>query len=148
MLRHLLALDRRAAADLLRAQVAILVAHARCLLERKGALVSAHDAAGDAAPASAGTSRPGPRAFEIAEAVDIVARRGVTRPQCLVRSMALRRLLEREGVQDVRLRVGVRRTERGFAAHAWVEAGGVIVGDAAGHVRSFAPVAVTVRSDR
>ncbi len=43
---------------------------------------------------------------------------------CLARSVVLACLLERQGVPAA-LRIGVRKGENGFEAHAWVEAAGV-----------------------
>src|SRR6185437_2309636 len=49
------------------------------------------------------------RAASIAQAVDRAARRGVFRPKCLVRSMALHRMLERSSIEGSVIRIGVRR---------------------------------------
>ena len=43
---------------------------------------------------------------------------------CLARSVVLACLLERQGV-PAQLRIGVRKGENGFEAHAWVEAAGM-----------------------
>lgn len=48
---------------------------------------------------------------------------------CLVRSILLARLLEGQGIQ-AQLRIGVRKGENGFEAHAWVETDGVILNEA------------------
>jgi hypothetical protein len=143
MLRRLLRLDSRARADLLRAQREILVAHLLCLVRPVGQLVRPSDTT--QTPSVEPVVPPSARARALAEAVDIVARRGLTRPQCLVRSLALCRLLERSGEPGSVLRVGVRRTDTGFAAHAWVEVGGEVLGDEAWHVQTFAPIPVSVR---
>lgn len=50
-------------------------------------------------------------------------------PTCLVRALALERLLRRRGFEGAEVRIGVRRQDGGFSAHAWVECGGEIVGD-------------------
>jgi len=43
---------------------------------------------------------------------------------CLSRSVVLAFLLERQGISG-QLRIGVRKGEKGFEAHAWVDAAGV-----------------------
>jgi hypothetical protein len=48
------------------------------------------------------------------------------RPDCLTRSLALLRTLRQEGI-DASICIGVRKCP--FAAHAWVEAGGLTVND-------------------
>lgn len=47
---------------------------------------------------------------------------------CLARSIVLSYILERMGIR-AELRIGVRKDERGMEAHAWVEAGGLILSD-------------------
>lgn len=81
------------------------------------------------------------RAREIGEAVRRVALYGVTRPQCLARSMAITALLAREGIHGAVVRIGVRQQSRALLAHAWVEYGGEVVGDSRAHVRAFALLA-------
>ncbi|MFO0895995.1 MAG: lasso peptide biosynthesis B2 protein [Pirellulales bacterium] len=49
------------------------------------------------------------------------------RPTCLTRSLALTRLLRRHG-QPAELRIGVRKVNEQFAAHAWVECQGEAFG--------------------
>lgn len=60
-----------------------------------------------------------------ARALDLVVRRvtsfGILRPQCLVRALALHRLLTWAGVRGSRVRIGVRLTESGFSAHVRLE---------------------------
>lgn len=58
---------------------------------------------------------------------------------CLARSIVLTRLLKGQGV-EARLRIGVRKDEKGFEAHAWVEAAGIVLNggaDAAGTYVAF-----------
>jgi hypothetical protein len=99
------------------------------------------------APDVGGAASPLPSA-EVARrlgmAVSRAARFGVFRPQCLVRSLALQRMIERRGIEGSRIRIGVRREgERGerLAAHAWVEYGDLILGDQDSHVASFTRLA-------
>jgi len=77
------------------------------------------------------------RAASIARAVDRAARRGVFRPKCLVRSMALHRMLERSGIHGSVIRIGVRRNGDELLAHAWVEHQGVILIDSPSAVAVF-----------
>ena len=81
------------------------------------------------------------RADEIALAIDRAARFGFVRPLCLVRSIALHRLLERRRVAGSRIHVGIRMFGSTFAAHAWVELEGRVIGDDPSYVRQFAPLA-------
>lgn len=130
-------------ADLLRAQWALIVARLELRTRRTGELVSRdgddHDDDRDdddrdddtITDAIAGRAR----------ALDLAVRRaaayGPLSTTCLLRATALQRLLEREGILDSRLRVGVRSVDGRFAAHAWVELGGLVLLDQPRHVRSF-----------
>ncbi|MDE3135183.1 MAG: lasso peptide biosynthesis B2 protein [Acidobacteriota bacterium] len=70
---------------------------------------------------------------------------------CLARSVVLACLLERQGI-PAQMRIGVRKGENRFEAHAWVEAAGVSlnegqdIGDRyAAFDRDFAPARVSWR---
>jgi hypothetical protein len=80
------------------------------------------------------------RAHALGDAVRRVAKYGVFRPACLVRSIALQRLLQIDGIQGAIIRVGVKQSEDGMDAHAWVELSGEVIGDSAAHVRQYAPL--------
>lgn len=80
------------------------------------------------------------RARAVALAVERAAENGIGRPNCLVRAMAIQRMLERRGIGPSGIRVGARMSEGRFLAHAWVEVGGVILGDREENVRRFEPV--------
>ena len=54
--------------------------------------------------------------------------------------MALSRMLETRGITGAVVRVGVRRTNGEFLAHAWVELNGETLGDADDHVGTFIPL--------
>lgn len=56
---------------------------------------------------------------------------------CLARSIVLVRLLEWQGIH-AQLRIGVRRDENGFEAHAWVENAGTILNDGQDVTEHFA----------
>jgi hypothetical protein len=66
----------------------------------------------------------------VAEAVELTCRMvsagahyGPLRTTCLVESLALWYLLEKQGISS-RLRIGVRKASKKFEAHAWVEYAG------------------------
>jgi hypothetical protein len=77
------------------------------------------------------------RARELALAVQRAAQHGFMRPECLVRSLALRRLFERNGIKGSEIVVGVRREDERLLAHAWVELNGSVIGDRVDHVSRF-----------
>ena len=70
------------------------------------------------------------------------------RPSCLVRALALARLLENTGVPGPLIRVGVRREGTALDAHAWVELDGRVVGDDARATRRFTPLGSVAPTDR
>lgn len=57
----------------------------------------------------------------------MAARHGLYRANCLHQSLALCRILRREGL-PARLRIGVKKNMRTFQAHAWVELEGTPLG--------------------
>lgn len=79
-------------------------------------------------------------ARRIALAVNRAAAFGLFRPRCLVRSRALRRMLDREGIKGARVLVGVQLSQGQFRAHAWVEYQGQVVGDDPTMVAQFTPI--------
>jgi hypothetical protein len=79
-------------------------------------------------------------AQRLALAVSRAAEHGLFRPACLVRALALDRLLRGRGIDTGQIRIGVRMRAGDFAAHAWVELGDLILGDEEWHVRTFTPV--------
>jgi len=81
-----------------------------------------------------------PEARRLALAIVRAARFGVFRPQCLVRSVALSQMLADRRISGALVRVGVRRKNGEFSAHAWVELAGETLGDADDHVGSFVPM--------
>lgn len=138
--RKLLTLSAREWRDLVAAQWSLW--HAQWALRRRptGALLDDWSAG---QPMSGGEADPRqlPRARELGDAVRRVALYGITRPQCLARSLAITTLLEREGIAGAIVRIGVRPDDARIAAHAWVEFAGEIVGDSRAHVRGFALLA-------
>jgi len=137
--------------NLLVAQFALLWAQALVWVRPLGQLV---DAGPDRATAPTPADQPGAaqavaevpplspeqlaRAQGLALGVRRAAAYGVFRPLCLVRSVALNRLLDRNGIRGSRIRVGVRWAAGEFSAHAWVEHGSQVLGDDVDHVNRFA----------
>jgi hypothetical protein len=80
-------------------------------------------------------------ARRLALAVERVSENGPLRATCLVRSVALQRMMERRGLLGSRIHIGVRMVEGEFLAHAWVEWRGEILGDRPWHVGRFSPLA-------
>jgi hypothetical protein len=132
--RKLLTLSPGEWVELWRAQWALLVARA---VVRNRPIGSLATPAGEIVPPDPARL---PEARRIALAVVRVARYGITRPQCLVRSVAISRLLERRGISGGIVRIGVRRKDGEFLAHAWVELCGETLGDADEHVGTFVPL--------
>ena len=122
-------------ADMLSAQVALLRAQREMRSLPTGEMVRDETAA-----ASAGSANRMDDARRVALAVNRAAVYGLFRPKCLVRSRALRKLLDERGIAGAQVRVGVQLTEGRFRAHAWVEYGGVVVGDDPDEVARFVPM--------
>ena len=122
--------------ELVRAQVALIEAQVIVWTRPTGRLVT-----NDAVPRPAGDAGEiEPVAARIALAVNRAAAYGLFRPLCLVRAVALSRMLESRGLHGSQVRVGVRRRRGRFAAHAWVEYKNQVLGDQEAHVGTFAPL--------
>jgi len=115
------------------AQIALLAAQVRLWRRPVGKLVVCR---ADAARVPL-TADQRAEAEEAALALDRASRRGLFRPKCLVRALALQRLLERRGITGSVVRIGVRRSANALLAHAWVEHDGVILGDTRDMVANF-----------
>lgn len=142
------------------AQLALLRALARVRTRPIGSLVTAGPAAAtghpDTMPGATGAPSPADRAARrillqrLELALARAARRGLFRPTCLVRSLALADLLGRHGVKGAEIRIGVRQpsaetaapqaTSGALEAHAWVELDGTILGDDPRQARRFTPL--------
>jgi len=122
--------------NLVRAQVALL--HARYLLSTRetGQLVSPREETSSKVSSDVPAHRL-PHARSLALAVRRASAFGLIRPTCLVQSMALVRLLERDGLTGGRIRIGVRERDGTVEAHAWVEFGDEVIGDFGEHVATF-----------
>jgi len=77
-------------------------------------------------------------ARDVARMQQTAARHLFFRPNCLEQSLVLWWLLQRRGI-PAELRIGARKSEGRFEAHAWVESEGVVLSDAGeGHLH-FVP---------
>jgi len=133
LIGKLLRLRPREWVDLLRAQAALLVAQFVVWTRPQGRLVSRHPVP---PPPTEARPQPAARAQALARAIHRAAHYGLTRPACLVRAIALRRLLAASGFDAV-VRVGVRQHNGSLDAHAWVELDGTVLGDRETHTGSF-----------
>lgn len=139
ILHKLVRLRPREWVELLQAQAALVGAQVLVWTRPTGHLVSSRGAPRADEATAAGTIAPlDPRAPRLALAVSRAGDHGIFRPQCLVRAVALNRMLERRGIRGSRIRIGVRMRRGRFGAHAWVEYGGRVIGDSEAHVASFA----------
>jgi len=75
-----------------------------------------------------------------AKAINRAARYGMFRPKCLARAVALSQLLDAHGISGHCIRIGVRRADGTFTAHAWVELGAWILGDNRMSTGSYVPL--------
>ena len=134
-MRRLFSLPAREFGELLLAQLFLLQALWTVRRRPKGELLRPVDGVPqtDAHPAAGELSR-------LVTAVDRAASYGVFRPTCLVRAVALERMIVRAGVGPAVVRVGVQRGNDQFLAHAWIELDGRIVGDEPSRVRLFTPL--------
>lgn len=134
--RRLLALSLSEIGDLILAQRTLLAARRDVARRPRGQLLH------PLAPAHAAALVPCDSTWieRMATAVDRVARFGLFRPTCLVRAVALERLLRDANAGDAAVRVGVHRHDDHLLAHAWIELGGRVVGDDPSFVRRFVPL--------
>ena len=70
-------------------------------------------------------------------AVDRAARYGVFRPQCLASALALSGMLGARAFNAHRIRIGVRKADNAFAAHAWVELDDALPENSTGDSRGY-----------
>ena len=135
-------------AELANGQWALLDAQLRLWTRPTGALVRAHPGGPlPAATHAADVARLAAAAERASRSVSRASRYGLFRPSCLVRSLALARLLEREGVPGSLIRVGVRRIAGTLDAHAWIELDGRVIGDDPRRTRAFTPLGTLAARD-
>jgi len=77
------------------------------------------------------------RAALTAHMVAVADRRGLVHPSCLAKSLTLWWLLGRQGIA-ADLRIGIRKENEKFAAHAWVERNGAALNELEEHHRHYA----------
>ena len=130
-----LALESRDWRDLARAQLALVRAQREMRSMPTGEMVRE-----ETPPSGAPTGDRGDDARRIALAVNRAATFGLFRPKCLVKSRALRKLLDEAGVGGAQVKVGVQLLDGRFFAHAWVEYAGQVVGDDPVVVARFVPM--------
>jgi hypothetical protein len=134
VLRKLLTLTAPEWKALLGAQAALIRAQLLVWTRPRGQLFLA----GPDAPRASSTEGVGsPVLQRLASAVERAADHGLYRPSCLVRSLALQRLLTSHGITGSVVRVGVRVAGARFTAHAWVEYRGQVLADREWRVRRF-----------
>lgn len=133
--RRLLALSLTDVADLVTAQGVLLSALWALRRRPRGQLLRPVAARG-------GMRHPRDEQWieRMATAIDRVARFGLFRPTCLVRAIALERLLRHTEAGAAAVRIGIRRHRTVLLAHAWIELGGRVVGDDPARVRQFIPL--------
>jgi hypothetical protein len=134
--------------DVFRAQIALVRAQLLVWTRPTGQLVDASKRSGTNPPVGKVDASIGER---FSTAVQRATRYGVFNPQCLVRAVALNRMLEENGVVGSAIRIGVRWVDGEFVAHAWVEHRGIILGDTPANTASFVPltdVQLSGRSER
>lgn len=77
------------------------------------------------------------RAALTAHMVNAADRHGLAHPTCLAKSLTLWWLLGRQGIAS-HLRIGIRKIEEKFEAHAWVERDGIALNEPDEHHRHYA----------
>ncbi len=136
-LARLPALSARDLAWVGRAQWYLLGARLSLLLTPRGRLLAAVPAA-EAGKAPGGDAMA--RSRRVALAVDRAAQYGLFSPTCLVRAIALERMLTREGVAGAVVRIGARQRAARPEMHAWIEVGGVVIGERPEVAGAFTPL--------
>jgi transglutaminase superfamily protein len=134
-IRRLTSLSPREWRELVRAQWELAVAQWLVWTRPQGRLTEHWQ---QPAPSSPATLARLADAQREATWVNRAASYGIFRPACLVRSVALARLLDIRGIHGATVRVGVRITDGKFLAHAWVEYAGQVLGDSAERIGTFA----------
>lgn len=77
------------------------------------------------------------RAALSAHMVNAADRHGLVHPSCLAKSLTLWWLLGRQGI-PAQLRIGIRKEQEKFEAHAWVERDGAAVNEPEEHHHHYA----------
>ena len=139
--RRLFALPLSEVGDLVIAQRMLLAAQWTVWRRPRGELLRPLANGTLAAPAHANQAHANQAHLErMVTAVDRVSRFGLFRPTCLVRAVALERVLQQSDAGPAAVRVGVHRERDALLAHAWIELGGRVIGDNPAFVRRFVPL--------
>jgi hypothetical protein len=77
------------------------------------------------------------RAALTARLVNSADRHGLSHPSCLAKSLTLWWLLGRQGIES-QLRIGIRKQQEKFEAHAWVERDGAALNEPEERHRHYA----------
>jgi len=120
--------------DLLEAQGALLRAQLLVWTRPRGWLLAP---AQRPAVVETGRRDVAPMARQLALAVERAAEYGLFRPSCLVRAVAVHRMLESHGFVGSWIRVGIRQEGGRFLAHAWVDYEGNVLADQEWRVKKF-----------
>jgi hypothetical protein len=129
-----LRLSRQERADLIAAVRAVVSAKRLMRKQPLGKLVSVIEPAEGARPVDREAAK------RVSEAVHRVSRNVPFEAACLVRSLAIQRMLVERGLDPGNIKIGVHWSDDGFEAHAWVEQGDKIIGDTRAYVSRFTPV--------
>lgn len=86
-------------------------------------------------------------AQSVSRVVQIASHRGILHPSCLQQSIYLRWLLARKGLA-ADLRIGVRKRNNRFEAHAWIEYRGRVLNDSADVQTRYRPLTDTIGASR
>lgn len=143
LVRKTTRLTARELVDLCRAQVALMRAQLALWTTAKGTLLTP----AQAPPAPPLSAPHRVRAGAIGWAITRAAHYGLFRPKCLARSLAIQRMLQREGILGSRLHLGVRPAGAGLLAHAWVTLEGRVLGDDPAFVADFRELPGTAVAD-
>ena len=81
-----------------------------------------------------------PRTRRLSQAVVRMAAYMPFEAACLMRSLAIQRLLDESGLESGQIRIGVNIVDGEFLAHAWVEVDGRVMGDTPAYIDQFTPV--------
>lgn len=133
--RRLFSLPAREFGELLVAQAYLLAARWAVLTRPRGALLRPVPEPSVAEATADTSSLPA-----LALAVNRAASYGLFRPTCLVRAVALERMIRRSGAGGAVVRIGVLMNGERLLAHAWIEQDGRVIGDEPARVSVFTPL--------
>ena len=121
--------------DVFRAQLTLIWAQFAVWTRPKGTLIHLHKSSDEPTTADMIKAR------RWVLALDRASRRGLFRPTCLPRALALQSLLHRHQIGGSYVRVGVRLDNDVLRAHAWVVCGDTVIDDNPAAVEQYVPLA-------